>query len=259
MFDHSNVCTSTTPSGQEVVPPRRARRRPPVDAAGVTATPAPEPFPAWFFDRDDPSPDSRFYAPERLVTHIDEGAVAAVGDLYAELGVDGAAPRTDGRPRAVLDLMSSWVSHLRSAPDELVVLGMNAAELAANPMATGRVVQDLNADPRLPFADASFDAVVCCVSVDYLVRPVEVLAEAARVLRPGAPVVLTFSNRCFPTKAVHGWLATDDDGRCALVAEYLRRAGAFTEPDVALRTPPGPERGGRYRGDPLYAVVARRS
>ncbi len=206
----------------------------------------PTPYPAWFFERDDPGPDGQFYAPTRLVTHIDEQAVAAVSALYAELGVD-TAPR-------VLDLMSSWVSHLRAAPAELVVLGMNAAELSANPMATERVVQDLNADPGLPFDDASFDAVLCCVSVDYLVRPVEVLAETARVLRPGAPVVLTFSNRCFPTKAVHGWLATDEAGRCAIVTDYLRRAGGFAEPEVSLRTP-----GGRYRGDPLYAVVARRT
>ena len=214
-----------------------------------------EPFPDWFFERDDPSPDDRFYAPTRLVTHIDAGAIAAVGDLYAELGVDGSQPAGgEPQPRRVLDLMSSWVSHLHSAPAELVVLGMNGTELGANPMATQRVVQDLNLDPGLPFDDASFDAVLCCVSVDYLVRPVEVLAEAARVLRPGAPVVLTFSNRCFPTKAVHGWLATDDAGRCALVAEYVRRAGGFAEPQVGLRTPARRT----YRGDPLYAVVARR-
>ncbi|WP_375430676.1 class I SAM-dependent methyltransferase [uncultured Friedmanniella sp.] len=210
------------------------------------ASGGPAPYPPWFFDRDDPTPDDRFYSPPRLVTHIDDGAIAAVGELYAELGVDAS-----GR---VLDLMSSWVSHLRSAPAELVVLGMNAAELAANPMATERVVQDLNVDPALPFADASFDAVLCCVSVDYLVRPVDVLAEAARVLRPGAPLVLTFSNRCFPTKAVHGWLVADEPGRCAIVADYVRRAGGFTAPEVSLRTP------GRrtYRGDPLYSVVARR-
>ena len=221
----------------------------------MSTAPAPDPFPAWFFDRDDPSPDARFYGPPRLVTHIDDGAIAAVGQLYADLRIDGTAPA----PTRVLDLMSSWVSHLRTPPAELVVLGMNAAELAANPQASERVVQDLNADPDLPFADASFDAVLCCVSIDYLVRPVDVLAEAARVLRSGAPVVLTFSNRCFPTKAVRGWLATDDDGRCAIVAEYLRRAGSFAEPEVALRTPPGWDRGGRYRGDPLYAVVARRA
>jgi SAM-dependent methyltransferase len=208
-----------------------------------------DPFPAGFFDRADPSPDDRFYAPPRFVTHIDDGAIAEVGELYAELGLDGASPQ----PRRVLDLMSSWVSHLRSAPAELVVLGMNQAELAANPMATERIVQDLNVDPRLPLPDASVDGVVCCVSVDYLTRPVELLAEAARVMRPGAPIALTFSNRCFPTKAIRGWLDTDDAGHCAIVSQYLRLAGGFTEPEASLRTP-----GGRYRGDPLYAVVARR-
>ena len=212
--------------------------------------PADRQFPDGFFDRDDPDPDPAFYGPPRLVTHIDDAAVAAVGELYAELGVSGSPER----PHRVLDLMSSWVSHLRVAPAELVVLGLNAAELAANPMATGRVVQDLNADPALQFADASFDAVLCCVSVDYLIDPVEVLREAARVLGPGAPVVLTFSNRCFPTKAIAGWLNADDPTRCAIAAAYLRLAGGFTEPQVSLRTSSDP----RYRGDPLYAVVARR-
>lgn len=212
-----------------------------------------QPYPSWFFDRDDPSSDVRFYDQPRLVTHIDDGARAAVGELYAELGIDGSSPS----PNRVLDLMSSWVSHLITAPKELVVLGMNAAELDRNEMATERVVRDLNVDPRLPFGSADFDAVLCCVSIDYLVHPVAVLAEAARVLRPGAPVAITFSNRCFATKAIHGWLATDDAGRCAIVAEYLRRAGGFAEPEVSLRTPDRTA-GGRYRGDPLYAVVARR-
>ena len=95
------------------------------------------------------------------------------------------------------------------------------------------VLVDLNADPVLPFPDADFDTVTCCVSVDYLTRPVEVLREVARVLRPGGPYVVTFSNRCFPTKAVHGWLATDDDGRAAIVTEYFRRAGGFTSATAA--------------------------
>lgn len=196
------------------------------------------------FDRFDESPDPEFYRFPRLVTHIDEGAIAAVGELYDELGVGGD----------VLDLMSSWVSHLRRPPERLTVLGLNAEELAANPMATERVVHDLNADPRLPFGDASYDAVLCCVSIDYLVDPVAVLAECARVLRPGAPVVITFSNRCFPTKAVRAWLATDDAGRCDLVVDPLRRAGGFGPATVERRTP-----GGRYAGDPLFAVVAHRT
>ena len=207
----------------------------------------PNSYPDGFFDRDDPSTDAGFYSLPRLVTHIDDAAIAAVSELYAELGVDDPAGR-------VLDLMSSWVSHLRQAPAELAVLGMNGAELAANPMATERVVHDLNADPALPFADASFDAVLCCVSIDYLIRPIEVLAEAARVLRPGAPVAITFSNRCFPTKVIRGWWSTDDDTHTMIVADYLRRVGRFDEPMIARRTPDA----STYRGDPLYAVVARR-
>jgi SAM-dependent methyltransferase len=204
-------------------------------------------FPPGFFDRSDDGPDARFYDQPRLVTHIDDGAVAAVGRLYAELGIDGDAPR----PARVLDLMSSWVSHFRTPPAELVVLGMNPEELAANPAATDRLVHDLNADPRIPLPDADVDAVVCCVSIDYLTRPIEVLTDVGRVLRPGGQLVVTFSNRCFPTKAVRGWLATDDHQHGAVVAELVRRTGRFTEPTVTLRTPPG-------RGDPLHAVVATR-
>jgi SAM-dependent methyltransferase len=204
-------------------------------------------FPAGFFDRADDRPDAVFYAPTRLVTHIDDAAIAAVGELYAELGIDGTAPA----PRRVLDLMSSWVSHFRTPPAELVVLGMNADELAANRAATEQLVHDLNADPRIPLPDGDVDAVACCVSIDYLTRPIEVLAEAGRVLRPGGLLAVTFSNRCFPTKAVRGWLATDDDQHGRVVAELVRRTGLFDEPRVQLRTPPGV-------GDPLYAVTATR-
>ncbi|HEX4490377.1 MAG TPA: methyltransferase domain-containing protein [Acidimicrobiia bacterium] len=197
------------------------------------------PFPDGFFDRADDAPDAQFYAPLRLVTHIDAGAIAAVGTLYAELGFDGD----------VLDVMSSWVSHFRAPPRRLTVLGMNESELAHNPMAAERVVHDLNAQPELPFADASFDAVVCCVSVDYLVRPVEVFRSAARVLRPGGVLCCTFSNRLFPTKAIHGWLMTDDAGHVEIVKHYFELAGGFGPSDSRrCPTPPG--------GDPLYAVWA---
>lgn len=200
-------------------------------------------FPPRFFERADPSPDTRFYEPDRLVTHIDAGAIAAVGALYDELGVDGA----------VLDLMSSWISHLPSTPSHLTVLGMNARELAANPQATAVVVHDLNAEPSLPFDDATFDDVLCCVSIDYLVHPVEVFAEVARVVRLGGRFICTFSNRLFPTKAIRGWLEAGEDARVEIAASYFRLAGGWEEPVAGLRTPP------LQRGDPLYAVWARRS
>jgi len=200
------------------------------------------PFPDGFFARNDPTADERFYSFPRFVTHIDDGAIAAVGALYEELGLTGD----------VLDLCSSWVSHFVDAPRSLVALGMNPDELAANPQATSWIVHDLNEQPALPFDDESFDAATCCVSVDYLVHPVEVFASVARVLRPGGVLVCTFSNRLFPTKAIAGWLATSDADHMAIVEEYFRAAGGFAEPESRRCTPTQ-----GYFGDPLYGVWAR--
>ena len=197
-------------------------------------------FPPGFFSRADESPDDAFYVPDRFVTHIDDRAIAAVGELYRELGLTGS----------VLDIMSSWISHFQDRPNELVAMGMNHRELARNKMAHETLVQDLNVDPHLPFDDGRFDAMTCCVSIDYLTRPIDVLLEASRVLKPGGVVVCTFSNRCFPTKAIRGWLSLDENARCELVAQYLKLAG-FTAITIALQTPPN------TYGDPLYAVTGR--
>ena len=197
-------------------------------------------YPPGFFARADDGDDARFYGPPRFVTHIDDGAIAAVGALYEELRIEGA----------VLDLMSSWVSHFVNAPQRLTVLGMNAQELAANEQAAAWVVHDLNSQPVLPFPDATFDHATCCVSVDYLTRPIEVFRDVARVLRRGGLFVCTFSNRLFPTKAIQGWLYADSNAHMKIVTEYFARSGAFREPVAQLRTPLG------HRGDPLYAVWA---
>ena len=196
------------------------------------------------FRREDEAPDERFYAEPRLVTHIDEAAIAAVTQLYREyLPADAA----------VLDLMSSWVSHLPAevAYSRVVGLGMNRTELAANPRLDGLVVHDLNRTPRLPFADDEFDAAAICVSIQYLTRPVAVLRDLGRVVSRGGLLVITFSNRCFPTKAVRAWLLRDDRGHAALVARYLKAARNWTAIKHRDRSPPA--------GDPLHAVVARRT
>lgn len=198
-----------------------------------------EEFPRGFFDRADPSPDSMFYEPLRLVTHIDERAVAGVSALYRQLGIGGC----------VLDLMSSWISHLDPAPQHLTALGMNARELDANPVAHERVVHDLNRHPALPFGDGEFDAVVCCVSVDYLTRPFEVFDAVHRVLRPNGVFVCTWSNRCFPTKVIRGWLHADDDTRMWLVGQYFARSAGWSEPNVNVVLD-------AVGGDPLFAAWA---
>ena len=196
-------------------------------------------FPPGFFEREDETSDRIFYAVPRLVTHIDDEAIAGVGRLYDELDV----PAGD-----VLDLMSSWISHLPRPAQSLTVLGMNGEELDANPMATARVVRDLNAEPTLPFPDQWFDSVLCCVSVDYLTRPLEVFTEVHRVLRPEGRFICTFSNRLFPTKAIRAWLYATDRQRIAIVEEYFRTSAPWAEVRTEVRIAPGD------RTDPLYAV-----
>jgi len=170
------------------------------------------------FTKLDAEDDEIFYQPPRLVCHIDDGAIAALTGFYRKvLPADGV----------LLELMSSWVSHLPPEIDykEVIGHGMNATELAANPRLNRWFIQNLNRETSLPIGDANLDAAMICVSIQYLQRPVAVLREIVRVLRPGAPLVISFSNRCFWTKAVAIWRALDDDGHTSLVERYLRDAG----------------------------------
>jgi hypothetical protein len=200
------------------------------------------PLPEKAFRRYDEAPDEKFYKAPRFVTHIDDRAIAAVTQLYREFFPP------DGE---ILDLMSSWISHL--PPDvsysRVIGLGMNEAELRCNERLDAYVVQNLNRTPQLPFGDAEFDGCGICVSIDYLIRPVEVLREVGRVLKSGAPLVITFSNRCFPTKAVAVWRQLDDRGHMKLVESYLQDAGTFHK----IRSLDRSQR--RLFSDPLYAVI----
>jgi hypothetical protein len=175
-------------------------------------------LPEGAFTKIDLEDDEIFYEPSRLVFHIDDNAVAALTEFYRTVLPRGGV---------LLDLMSSWVSHLPPKIDyaEVVGQGMNAAELAANPRLARWFVQNLNRELVLALADDSFDAAMICVSIQYLQQPIAVLREVRRILRPGAPLVICFSNRCFWTKAVAVWRALDDDGHARLVEQYLRHAG----------------------------------
>ncbi|HMG26175.1 MAG TPA: methyltransferase domain-containing protein [Acidimicrobiia bacterium] len=190
------------------------------------------------FSRMDPEDDAVFYSLARKVVHLEPGAIEALRGVYAERFPPGAT---------VLDLMSSWRSHLPDGLGRVVGLGMNAEEMEANPQLDERVVHDLNREPHLPFPDGSFDAVACAVSVQYLVHPFEVFADVRRVLAPRGAVVVSFSNRCFPTKAVALWLAGDDDDHRLVVRTYLERSGFAEVGDERVETP----------DDPLFVVSGR--
>ena len=194
--------------------------------------------------RIDEEDDAFFYEPARLVTHIDDNAIRVLRGFYREILPTGGV---------LLDLMSSWVSHLPSDIEygEVIGHGMNAEELAANPRLTRRFVQNLNQDTALPLDVASIDAAMICVSIQYLQQPVAVLREAARALRPVAPIVISFSNRCFWTKAVAVWRGLDDNGHARLVELYLKHAG-FDGIETRRLAPYIED-----EQDPMYAVVGR--
>ncbi len=200
-------------------------------------------LPSHLFRRQDESPDGAFYREPRFVTHIDDATMDALTQLYREVLTPGAD---------VLDLMSSWVSHL---PEDVrygrvAGLGLNERELAGNPRLDDYAVHDLNRNPELPYPEASFDFVVNAVSVQYLTRPIEVFASVARVLRPGGTYLVACSHRMFPTKAVAVWQALQPDDRIRLVGSYFSLAGAFDEPGFVDRSPAG--------ADPLWVIYARR-
>jgi hypothetical protein len=201
-------------------------------------------LPPGAFARIDEEDDEAFYEPARLVYHIDDHAVRLLTGLYREIFPAGGV---------LLDLMSSWVSHLPSdiAYAEVIGHGMNAEELAANPRLSRWFAQNLNRDPVLPLTDNSIDAAMICVSIQYLRQPVAVLRDVARVLRPDAPIVISFSNRCFWNKAVAVWRGLDDNGHARLVELYLDRAGF--ERIETRRLCPWIE----DEQDPMYAVIGR--
>ena len=204
-------------------------------------------FPEHSFRKEDETDDSLFYAQPRLVVHVDDFATEAIARYFERvLPQDGV----------ILDLMSSWRSHI---PDKLprkklVGLGLNAIEMAENPALDQAVVHDINAEPKLPFDDGSFDSVVITVSVQYIVRPLEVFADINRVLREAGSLHVVYSNRMFPTKAVAIWKSLDDPGRARLIASYFQNSGGW----APARTLDIGNRQELY-ADPVYVVTASKS
>ena len=198
------------------------------------------------FAREDESDDRLFYRDPRLVVHIDDQAIDTIGRLF----VDVIAPDA-----SVLDLMSSWRSHwpVGHPKASMVGLGLNAAEMGENPDLDSYVVHDINRDPDLPFDDAVFDAVVITVSIQYLTGPIEVFEDVGRILKHGGLLLVIFSNRMFPTKAVRIWRMSDDEQRMRLLIFYMHNAGGFED---IRRMELNPRRG--YFDDPVYAVMAKK-
>jgi len=208
---------------------------------------APSPFNPFDFTRMDESDDSLFYQQPRLVVHIDDQAIAAIGEIFREV----IPPNS-----VILDLMSSYRSHWPNGHPKarMVGLGLNAVEMQHNPDLDEYVVHDVNKSPRLPFEDSTFDAVAITVSIQYLIRPIEVFRDVQRILKPSGLFLVIFSNRMFFTKAVRMWTVSDDEYRMSLVASYFHYAGGYEDIEGMYRNPQR-----SYLEDPVYVVMARKA
>mmetsp|Transcript_477 Transcript_477/g.667 ORF Transcript_477/g.667 Transcript_477/m.667 type:complete len:308 (+) Transcript_477:216-1139(+) len=201
------------------------------------------PLPEELFERTDVSPDGTFYKEPRMVTHIADSTIEALTMFYRDFLPEKSA---------ILDLCSSWTSHL---PEDVHFSrvsghGMNSEELRANTRLTDFVVQDLNQRPELPFPNATFDRILMVVSIQYLTLPVEVFIDSRRMLRPGGRVAIAISNRMFPTKAIKAFQVFEPKHRIELVGSYLRRAG-FVNVQYVDKTPAD--------GDPLWIVIGSKA
>ena len=202
----------------------------------------------------DDTNDLDFYDYPRFVTHVDRGFIDRLTNLYREQ----LQPNT-----RILDLMSSWVSHL---PEDMQFAhvkghGMNEEELAKNPQLDDYFVQNLNQNPKLPLEDADFDAVLVTVSVQYLQYPEAILSEIYRVLKANGVVIISFSNRMFYQKAIAAWRDGTDTDRVNLVRKYFQSVDGFRQPEVIVHQSPLPrvlQMLGLAGGDPFYAVIARK-
>ena len=201
----------------------------------------------------DDTDDTLFYSFPRFVTHVDDSFIEKLTNLYRQR----LQPNT-----RIFDMMSSWVSHL---PEEIKFAhvegqGMNAEELAENPRLNHYFVQDLNKNPKLPLLDCDFDAVLNCVSIQYLQYPDAIFSEIHRILKPGGIAIISFSNRMFYQKAIQAWRDGSEITRIELVRQYFESIRGFKKPQVIIETSPLPSflqwmGGGK---DPFYAVIAER-
>ena len=203
----------------------------------------------------DDADDTLFYDVPRFVTHVDEGFIQQLTDLY----------RSRLKPNTrVFDMMSSWVSHL---PEEIKFAhveghGLNAEELARNPRFDHYFVQNLNQNSKLPLEDQSVDAVLNTVSVQYVQHPEVIFNEIHRILKPGGIAIVSFSNRMFYQKAIAAWRDGSEASRVELVKRYFKAVPGFTEPEAVVRqsqTPSLFQMFGIPGGDPFYAVIASRT
>ena len=202
--------------------------------------------------KQDESNDELFYSMPRFVQHLDGGFRKELTNLYSDRIEAGTI---------ILDLMSSWVSHLPASNNykEVIGHGLNEQELKANKQLSSYWLQNLNVNQHLPLADCQIDTGLIVAGWQYLQKPEAVASELFRVVKPGGILIVSFSNRMFSSKAPLAWLESSDRERLNLISKVVRHQGWHIEELVSKETvDSGPLKWFAGKGDPFFSVIARK-
>ncbi len=169
-------------------------------------------------EKENSNDDSIFYSQPRFVHHLDNNFRRRLTTLYKEI-----IPKNS----IILDLMSSWVSHLPPEINYKKVIGhgMNKKELQKNSRLDYYWVQDLNKNQKLPLKDWSVDFCLMVAAWQYLQEPEAVASEIKRIVKPGGSVIISFSNRAFWEKAPRIWREGGDKEHIKYIKAILLSQG----------------------------------
>ena len=199
----------------------------------------------------DISDDEIFYQQPRFVHHLSDSFRNRLTSLYSEFLLNH---------HIILDLMSSWVSHLPSniSYKKVIGHGMNEAELSSNERLDKFFVQNLNKKQNMPIEDSSVDVGLIVAGWQYLQYPEKVSLELSRVIKSDSLLIISFTNRAFWTKAPNIWTYSSEEKRIEYVTSVLTSNGWRIENILNEKTQ-DKKLFGFYssESDPFFSVIAR--
>ena len=201
--------------------------------------------------KTDISDDEIFYQQPRFVHHLSDSFRIRLTNLYSEYLLDH---------HVILDLMSSWVSHLppNIRYKKVIGHGMNEAELSSNERLDRFFVQNLNKKQNMPIEDSSVDVGLIVAGWQYLQYPEKVSLELSRVIKSDSLLIISFTNRAFWTKAPNIWTYSSEEKRIEYVTSVLTSNGWRIEKILNEKTQ-DKKLFGFYssESDPFFSVIAR--
>ena len=199
----------------------------------------------------DTSDDKFFYKKPRYVHHLSLSFRTRLTDLYTKYLT---------KNHIILDLMSSWVSHLPTDTKykKIIGHGMNEAELSANNRLDSFWVQNLNQTQQIPIKDSSIDVGLIVAGWQYLQYPENVSLELSRIIKSDSLLIISFTNRAFWTKSPNIWTYSSEEKRIEYVDNVLSNNGWRIEKIFNEKTY-DEKLFGFYKteSDPFFSVIAR--